>query len=46
MGEHEDIEARWPQKIGEREAGSRGKLDIETRMNDERKKLLRPEAEV
>ena len=30
---HVDIEARWPQKIGEREAGGRGKLDIGSRMS-------------
>ena len=36
---HVDIEARWPQKIGEREAGGRGK--VRHRKQDERKKLLR-----
>jgi len=34
-GEHVDIEARCPQKIGEKEAGGKGEsyIDIETRMN-------------
>ena len=43
-GEHVDIEARCPQKIGEKEAGGRG--EVRHRNKDERKKLLRREAEV
>ena len=43
-GEHVDIEARLPKKIGEREAGGRG--EVRHRNKDERKKLLRREAEV
>ena len=43
-GEHVEIEARCRQKIGEKEAGGRG--EVRHRNKDERKKLLRREAEV
>ena len=43
-GEHVDIEARWPQKIGERERQV-GEGKGRHRNKDQRKKLLRREAE-
>ena len=42
-GEHIDIEARCPQKIGEKEAGGRG--EVRHPNKDERKKLLKLEPE-